>query len=54
MESRLLTQNQPLDERLAGRAKLLREEANRLPPGVVRDATLRAARQAETLKPAHP
>jgi hypothetical protein len=35
-----------LTERLADEAKLLREEAKLLPPGVVRDATIRAARQA--------
>ena len=47
MERQLSTQTSPLEERLADRAKLLREEANLLPPGVVRDATIRAARQAE-------
>ncbi len=31
---------------LADEAKLLREEAQLLPPGDVRDATIRAARQA--------
>jgi hypothetical protein len=47
MERQLSTQTSPLEERLADRAKLLREEANLLPPGVVRDATIRAARHAE-------
>ena len=37
-----------LARRLANRAKELREEAKLLPPGVVRDATIRAARQANT------
>ena len=36
------------NERLADEAKLLREEAQLLPPGPVRDATIRAARKAET------
>ena len=33
-------------ERLADEARTLREEAQLLPPGPVRDATIRAARQA--------
>ena len=33
---------------LANKAKELREEAKLLPPGAVRDATIRAARQANT------
>jgi hypothetical protein len=37
-----------LADRLADEAKMLREEAKLLPPGVVRDATIRAARQAYT------
>jgi hypothetical protein len=39
---------QTLEERLADEAKRLREEAKLLPAGVVRDAALRRARQAET------
>jgi hypothetical protein len=35
-----------LATRLADEAKLLREEVELQPPGVVRDATIRAARQA--------
>jgi hypothetical protein len=35
------------EERLADEAKFLREEAELLPPGAVRDATIRAARRAE-------
>lgn len=37
-----------LECRLSEEAKLLREKAKLLPPGVARDATIRAARQAET------
>jgi len=37
-----------LEERLAEEAKRLREEAELLPPGAVRDAVLRKARRAET------
>jgi hypothetical protein len=37
-----------LEERLAEDVKRLREEAKLLPPGAMRDATLRKARQAET------
>jgi hypothetical protein len=42
------TQIQNLEERLAEEAKRLREEAEMLPRGAVRDAALRRARQAET------
>jgi hypothetical protein len=45
---RHFTQLNSLEERLADEAKLLREEAKLLPPGAVRDATIRAARQAAT------
>lgn len=41
-------QLETLEERLADEARRLREEARLLPPGAVRDATIRAARQAET------
>ena len=37
-----------LEERLAEEAKRVREQADLLPPGAVRDAALRKARQAET------
>lgn len=37
-----------LEERLSEEAKRLREEANLLPPGAVREQMLRKARQAET------
>ena len=37
-----------LEERLAEEAKQLREEAEMLPEGAVREAALRRARQAET------
>ena len=47
MERRIFKQPKSLEERLADEAKLLREEAKMLPPGVVRDATILAARQAE-------
>jgi hypothetical protein len=35
-------------ENLIDQARMLREEAKLLPPGAVRDATIRAARQANT------
>jgi hypothetical protein len=41
-------QAQPLEERLAGEAKNLREQAKLLKPGAVRDDLIRRARQAET------
>ena len=37
-----------LEERIAEEARRLREEAESLPPGPVRDDALRRARQAET------
>ena len=37
-----------LEDRLAEEAKRLRQDAKLLPPGVVREAMLRKARQAET------
>jgi hypothetical protein len=47
-QRRRLKQLKSLEERLIEDAKRLREEAKLLPPGAVRDATLRKARQAET------
>jgi len=43
-----IPQTQPLEERLANHAARLREEANTLPPGKVRDAVLRRAEQAQS------
>jgi hypothetical protein len=48
MPRRRFKQTQSLEERLAEEAKRLREEAKSLPPGAVREALLRRARQAET------
>jgi hypothetical protein len=48
MLRRRFKQTQSLEERLAEKAKRLREEAKSLPPGAVREALLRKARQAET------
>ena len=45
---RRFTQILNLEERLAEEAKRLRDEAEMLPHGSVRDAALRRARQAET------
>jgi hypothetical protein len=45
---RRLKQLKSLEERLAEDANRLREEAKLLPPGAMREATLRKARQAET------
>jgi len=47
-ERRRFKQIHSLEERLADEAKRLREEAELLPPGAVRDAVLRKARRAET------
>jgi hypothetical protein len=48
MSRRRFKQTQSLEERLAEEAKRLREEAKLLPPGAVREALSRKARQAET------
>jgi hypothetical protein len=48
MMRRRFKQTQSLEERLPEEAKRLREEAKLLPPGAVREALLRKARQAET------
>lgn len=45
---RRIKQTLSLEERLAEEARRLREEAELLPHGPVRDAALRKARQAET------
>jgi hypothetical protein len=37
-----------LEQRLSNEAQFLREQAQLLPPGAIRDATIRKARQAET------
>lgn len=48
MLRRRFKQTKSLEERLSEEAKRLREEAKSLPPGAVREALLRRARQAET------
>ena len=48
MERRRIKQVQNLETRLATEAKRLREEAEALKPGTVRDEMLRKARQCET------
>jgi hypothetical protein len=48
MLRRRFKQTVSLEERLSEEAKRLREEAKLLPPGAVREALLRRARQAET------
>jgi hypothetical protein len=45
---RRFEQSQSLEERLADEASRLREEAELLPPGQLRQEVLRRARQAET------
>jgi len=45
---RRFEQSQSLEERLADEASRLREEAELLPPGQLREEVLRRARQAET------
>jgi hypothetical protein len=44
---RRVKQIKSLEERLADEARQLRAEAKLLPPGAVRDAAIRRARQAE-------
>ena len=48
MERRRFKQTTSLEDRLAEEARRLREEAELLPHGPVRDAAIRRARQAET------
>jgi len=48
MLARLIRPTDSLEERLAEEAKRLRQEAKLLPPGAVRDALIRKARQCET------
>lgn len=48
MQRRRFKQTISLEERLAEEARRLREEAELLPHGPVRDEALRKARQAET------
>jgi hypothetical protein len=48
MLRRRFKQTVSLEIRLSKEAKRLREEAKLLPPGTVREALLRKARQAET------
>ena len=48
MLRRRFKQTLSLEERLSEEAKRLREEARVLPPGTVREALLRKARQCET------
>ena len=47
-QRRHYTQPEFLEQRLADEAHDLREQAKLLPPGAVREATSRTARQAET------
>ncbi|MFK4530823.1 hypothetical protein ABIF90_008804 [Bradyrhizobium japonicum] len=47
-QRRRFKQTRTLEERLAERAKRLREEAKLLPPGIGREYAVRKARQAET------
>jgi hypothetical protein len=47
-QRRRFQQTESLEERLAEEAKQLREQAQLLPPGPLRENVLRKARQAET------
>ncbi len=47
-ERQRIKQTQSLEQRLSDEARRLRAEARLLPPGAVRDALIRKARQAET------
>jgi len=44
----IIKQTVSLEGRLADEAKRMREEAKALPPGAVREALIRRARQADT------
>lgn len=48
MQRRHLRQTVSLEERLAEQARLLRQRAESLPPGIEREQAIRKARQAET------
>lgn len=48
MKRRRFKQTKSLEECLADEAKILREQAQLLPPGAVREAVMKRARQAET------
>jgi hypothetical protein len=48
MERRRIKHTMSFDERLADRAKRLRDQAKTLSPGIERDELIRKARQAET------
>ena len=48
MKRRRFMQSHSLEERLAEEAKRLHEQAELLPPGALRDAVERKAREAET------
>ena len=48
MQRKRVKQIQSLEERLTAEAKRLRDEAKLLPPGSLREALLRKARQCET------
>jgi hypothetical protein len=48
MRRRRFKQTQSFEERLTEEAQRLREEAEGMPPGLVRDQLMRKARQAET------
>jgi hypothetical protein len=48
MQRRRIKQSLSLEQRLSEEAKRLREDARALPPGTVREALLRKARQCET------
>ncbi len=48
MQRRRFNASDPLELRLSNEAQFLREQAEKLPNGAIRDATIRKARQAET------
>jgi hypothetical protein len=48
MKRRRVKQTESLEQRLADQARLLRKEAQTLPPGIERELLIRRARQAET------
>ncbi|MEY9879024.1 hypothetical protein [Bradyrhizobium sp. USDA 329] len=48
MQRRYFRQTSSLEERLAEQARLLRQKARSLPPGIEREQAIRKARQAET------
>ena len=48
MQRRSFNPSELIEQRSSNEAQFLREQAEMLPPGAIRDATIRKVRQAET------